>query len=148
MDSKEVQGLSLDEARKKLEELDRFDPPKYVQIPPAGDETAQHVIERRRLKGKHYTKEVVLSAGLLAAVTYFAWFFLRAQAESHPRPPAPEPAVVMSQSTPPVKAVPPPSPPPVEPKPAKPAARPKPAPAPEPTDSPELDPLINRTFRK
>lgn len=149
-DPKTVQGLSLEEARRKLEEMDRFEAPKYVHIPPVADQTAQHVIERRRLKGKHLTKEVVLSLGIVSVVTYFAWFFLRAQAHSTPRPAPPEPEIVAPAPppAPPIRVVAPAATQHEPSKPAKPAARPKPAPAPEPTEEPEIDPLLNRTFRK
>lgn len=125
-DRKQVKGLSMEEARAKLEEglkpgedalfydMDRFSkprpappsdvrdyaPPRHVVLPMDLVETriikvpAVHELERRRQLGRHYTKEILLSIGLLGVVTYFAWFFLRASAESSARRPVASPVLV------------------------------------------------------
>jgi hypothetical protein len=187
MDRKQVKGLSIEEARAKLEEglkpgedalfydMDRFSkprpappsdvqdyaPPHHVKLPTEIlAETkiiaapAVHELERRRQLGRHYTKEILLSIGLLGVVTYFAWFFLRASAESSARQPVAS-AVVVAPATPPVVVEPPhvarpvPAAPPEPPKALKPVQKPKPTRASKPTVVENVDPeaeLLNRSI--
>src|SRR5260370_25833386 len=92
----------------------QYAPPQHVKVPePLADTTrldvtAPHVIARRRLAGRHYTKEILLSIGIIGVVTFFAWIFLRAQAESSPRRPVPpaQPAVVVAPAAPSPREVP------------------------------------------
>lgn len=138
-----------------MDRNDAFEPPQHVKVPEVpADVTAPHVIARRRLAGRHYTKEILLSMGIIGAATFFAWIFLRAQAESSPRRPLPPPetAVVAPAVPAPPRAAPrseTPSPARSveQPKAAKPAPSPKPAPVEAPVP-PELSgPLFNRAFR-